>query len=79
MNWFKVSNKQPSIIVSSYNNFGDMSVIINGKRYKYIEVSPYNKDMLEQYIRYKNWSYAFKLIRSLKMEEKEDNQQEFNF
>lgn len=84
MNWFKCSKMQPSIIVSAYNSLGEMWVLINGKRYKYEKVSPYQKDQLERYIKFKNWSSAFQLIRSLQLEEKpvkeqELKQKEFNF
>jgi hypothetical protein len=71
MNWYKTSQqKSPEIVIISYDSFGDMSLYIGNKKYNYTGVFPEQYNMLKVYLKYKNKSSAFKLIRSLKMEPK---------
>ena len=71
MNWFKKSVREaPRVDIIYFDSYGNLKVLINGKEYRYFEVSPYQKEMLEKYIKVKNWGSVFKLIRSLKQEKK---------
>jgi len=68
MNWYKIANS-PKMIVTSYNSYGDMTILIGEKQYKYVNVNQVDYDKLEYYIRANNKSAAFKLIKLLKQEE----------
>ena len=46
MSWYKKA-QSPNIQFLSYNSYGNLKVLINGKPYTYYEVSPTIKDKIE--------------------------------
>lgn len=65
MSWYKIAqNNGDNIVFQSYSSYGDLHVLIKGKPYKYVQVSPYQAEILQKYIKFKNWRAAFPLVQS---------------
>jgi hypothetical protein len=88
MNWYKFSQqislfteeierKSPKLQIGMYNSLGEMAVYIDGKRYLYEKVSPFFKKKLQVFIDKKNWTQAFKLLKSLSEVKKEAQNKTF--
>ena len=64
-NWFTKICQVPLIILSAYNSYGELTVYIKGKKYRYINVPEQIYSKLTALLRKHNHGAAFKILQSL--------------
>ena len=55
----------PSCRITSWDSYGNLSVLIDGKKYNYVGVYIDLHIRLETYLEYRNYKAFFKLINNL--------------
>jgi hypothetical protein len=69
MNWYKIKNAEsPKIHPISRNSYGEATVFILGKEYRYINVSYIEWERLSEFVKHQNYRSAFALLQKLTMD-----------
>lgn len=54
---------ETKVLIISEDSFEDVVLLINGKRYSYYNVDPFNLRKIKGCIKYKNWGTLFPLLK----------------
>lgn len=67
MNWYKTAQQPPTpIAIVSYNSYGELGISFNGgKKYVYPDVSPFYKEKIERFLKFKNYKAVQDLLKRL--------------
>ncbi len=74
MNWYRTAQQiAPIAIVSYFPNIGELGISFNGgKKYVYLDISPFLYDRMNVLLRVKNYREVSKILRNLSPKKEEE-------
>jgi len=74
MNWYKIAQQVLPISIVSYSpNIGELGISFNGgKKYIYLDVSPFLHDKINTLLRVKNYKKVNEILRNISVKKEEE-------